>query len=68
MVQEGKGSLALIEVIDEELAAIANYRLYNGKLAIGLHIITVMRGAGIGAVMYLAEMEDAFDVRHVDEW
>jgi hypothetical protein len=63
-----KDHIALVGVIDGELAAIANYRLWNEKLAISLHTITFKRGAGIGAAMYLAKMEDAFDVRHVDEW
>ena len=63
-----KDHYCLIGVLDHELAAIANARLMNDKVAISLHTMTFKRGAGIGAVMYLAKMEHAFDYLGVDEW
>jgi len=63
-----KDHYCLIGVLDSELAAIANARLMNDKVAISLHTMTFKRGAGIGAVMYLAKMEHAFDYLGVDEW
>jgi len=63
-----KDHYCLIGVLDHELAAIANARLMNDKVAISLHTMTFKRGAGIGAIMYLAKMEHAFDYLGLDEW
>jgi hypothetical protein len=63
-----KNHYCLIGVLDHELAAIANARLMNDKVAISLHTMTFKRGAGIGAIMYLAKMEHAFDYLGLDEW
>lgn len=57
----------LIGVLDHELAAIANARLMNDKVAVSLHTMTFKRGAGIGAIMYLAKMEHAFDYLGLDK-
>ena len=53
-----KDHYCLIGVLDPELAAIANARLMNDKVAISLHTITFKRRAGIGPIMYLARMEN----------
>jgi len=63
-----KDHCCLIGVLDQELAAIANARLKDDKVAISLHTMTFKRGAGIGAIMYLAKMEHAFDVLGLEEW
>ena len=63
-----KDHYCLVGVLDQELAAIANARLMNDKVAISLHTMTFKRGAGIGAIMYLAKMEHAFDYLGLDEW
>jgi hypothetical protein len=63
-----KDHYCLIGVLDGQLAAIANARLMNDKVAISLHTMTFKRGAGIGAIMYLAKMEHAFDYLGLDEW
>jgi len=63
-----KDHYCLIGVLDQELAAIANARLKDDKVAISLHTMTFKRGAGIGAMMYLAKMEHAFDVLGLEEW
>lgn len=57
-----------IAVIDGELAAVANARLLNDKTVISLHTMTFKRGAGIGATMYIAKMEHAFDILGANEW
>jgi hypothetical protein len=56
-----KDYYCLIGVLEGELAAIANARLWDDKVAISLHTMTFKRGAGIGAIMYLAKMEHAFE-------
>ena len=61
-----KDRYCLIGVLDHELAAIANARLMNDRVAISLHTMTFKRGAGIGAIMYLAKMEHAFDCLGLD--
>ncbi len=53
--ERAKDHIALIGVTDEEPATIANYRLYNEKTAISLHTITFVRGAEVGAAIYLAK-------------
>jgi len=63
-----KDHFCLIGVLDGELAAIANARLWDDKIAISLHTMTFKRGAGIGALMYLAKMEHAFENLGMQEW
>jgi hypothetical protein len=63
-----KDYFCIIGVLEGELAAIANARLWDEKVAISLHTMTFKRGAGIGAMMYLAKMEHAFENLGVDEW
>jgi len=63
-----KDHYCLVGVLDRELAAIANARLKDDKVAISLHTMTFKRGAGIGAIMYLAKMEHAFDFLGLEEW
>jgi hypothetical protein len=63
-----KDYYCLIGVLEGELAAIANARLWDEKVAISLHTMTFKRGAGIGALMYLAKMEHAFENLGVEEW
>jgi hypothetical protein len=63
-----KDHYCLIGVLDQEPAAIAHARLKDDKLAISLHTMSFKRGAGIGAIMYLAKMEHAFDVPGLEEW
>jgi hypothetical protein len=63
-----KDHFCLIGVLEGELAAIANARLWDDKIAISLHTMTFKRGAGIGALMYLAKMEHAFENLGMQEW
>lgn len=63
-----KDYYCLVGVLEGELAAIANARLWDDKVAISLHTMTFKRGAGIGALMYLAKMEHAFENLGVEEW
>ena len=63
-----KDHYCLIGVLDGELAAIANARLWDDKVVISLHTMTFKRGAGIGALMYLAKMEHAFENLGMEEW
>lgn len=63
-----KDYYCLIGVLEGELAAIANARLWDNKVAISLHTMTFKRGAGIGAIMYLAKMEHAFENLGIEEW
>ena len=63
-----KDYYCLIGVLEGELAAIANARLWDDKIAISLHTMTFKRGAGIGAIMYLAKMEHAFENLGMEEW
>ena len=63
-----KDHVALLGILNGELAAIANFRLWDDKTAISLHTLTFKRGAGIGALMYVAKMEYAFDFMGVNEW
>jgi hypothetical protein len=63
-----KDYFCIIGILEGELAAIANARLWDEKIAISLHTMTFKRGAGIGAIMYLAKMEHAFENFGVEEW
>ena len=63
-----KDYYCLVGVLEGELAAIANARLWDERVAISLHTMTFKRGAGIGALMYLAKMEHAFENLGVEEW
>jgi len=63
-----KDHYCLVGVLEGELAAIANARLWDEKVAISLHTMTFKRGAGIGALMYLAKMEHAFENLGMEEW
>jgi len=63
-----KDYYCLIGVLEGELAAVANARLWDDKVAISLHTMTFKRGAGIGALMYLAKMEHAFENLGMEEW
>lgn len=63
-----KDHYCLVAVIEGELAAIANARLWDDKVAISLHTMTFKRGAGIGSLMYLAKMEHAFENLGMEEW
>ena len=63
-----KDYYCLVGVLEGELAAIANARLWDEKVVISLHTMTFKRGAGIGALMYLAKMEHAFENLGVEEW
>ena len=63
-----KDHFCLVGVIDGELAAIANARLWDEDVAISLHTMTFKRGAGIGALMYVAKMEHAFEDLDIVEW
>ncbi|HUK27030.1 MAG TPA: hypothetical protein VLV31_01285 [Candidatus Acidoferrales bacterium] len=63
-----KDYYCLVGVLEGELAAVANARLWDTKVAISLHTMTFKRGAGIGALMYLAKMEHAFENLGMEEW
>jgi len=63
-----KDHVALLGLIDGELAAIANFRLWDESTAISLHTLTFKRKAGIGATMYAAKMQYVFDLMHCREW
>jgi len=63
-----KDHVALLGILNGELAAIANFRLWDDDTAISLHTLAFKRGAGIGALMYIAKMEYAFDFMGVKEW
>jgi len=63
-----KDYYCLIGVLEGEVAAIANARLWDEKVCISLHTMTFKRGAGIGALMYLAKMEHAFENLGMQEW
>ncbi len=63
-----KDHVSLLGVINGELAAIGNFRLWDNDVAISLHTLTFKRRAGIGATMYAAKAEYAFDLMKVKEW
>ena len=63
-----KDHVALLGIINGELAAIGNYRLWDNDVAISLHTLTFKRRAGIGATMYAAKAEYAFDMMGMKEW
>ena len=63
-----KDYYCLVGILEGELAAVANARLWDDKVAISLHTMTFKRGAGIGALMYLAKMEHAFENLGMEEW
>jgi len=63
-----KDYVSLVGVIDGELAAIGNFRLWDDSTAVSLHTLTFKRRAGIGATMYAAKMEYAFDFMKCKEW
>jgi hypothetical protein len=63
-----KDHVALVGVINGELAAIANFRLYDDTIASSLHTLTFKRRAGIGAAMFAAKTEYVFDYMKCKEW
>lgn len=63
-----KDHVALLGVINGELAAIANFRLWDETTAVSLHTLTFKRKAGIGAAMYAAKMQYVFDLMKCKEW
>lgn len=63
-----KDHASLLAVINGELAAIANFRLWDDNTVISLHTMTFKRRAGIGSLMYVAKMEYVFDYMGVKEW
>ena len=63
-----KAHVALLGIINGELAAIGNFRLWDNDVAISLHTLTFKRRAGIGATMYAAKAEYAFDMMNTKEW
>jgi hypothetical protein len=63
-----KDYVALLGIINGELAAIGNFRLWDEKVAISLHTLTFKRKAGIGATMYAAKAAYAFDQMNIKEW
>jgi len=63
-----KDHVALLGIINGELAAIGNFRLWDNDVAISLHTLTFKRRAGIGATMYAAKAEYAFDLMNMKEW
>jgi hypothetical protein len=63
-----KDHASLVGVINGELAAIANFRLWDESTVISLHTMTFKRRSGIGSLMYVAKMEYVFDYMGVKEW
>lgn len=63
-----KDHVALLGIINGELAAIANFRLFDDNTAISLHTLTFKRRAGIGATMFAAKTEYVFDFMKCKEW
>jgi len=56
-----KDPYTFVGVIDGELAAFCNGRLFNEDINISLHTMALKRGLRAGAVMYYAKCEYCFD-------
>lgn len=63
-----KDSYHLVGSIDGELAGFANGRKRDDKVHISLHSMAFKRGGGVGAAMYYAKAQYAFEVLGAQEW
>jgi hypothetical protein len=63
-----KDSYQLIGIVDGELAGFANGRKRDDEIHISLHSMAFRRGGGVGAAMYYAKAQYAFEVLEAEEW
>jgi len=56
-----------VGAIDGVIAGVVNGRLYDEKLGMSYHTITLKRGVRVGAQLFAAKMEYHFDVMDQDE-
>lgn len=63
-----KDPFQLVGLIDGEWAGFANGRLYKDDIAISLHSLALKRGLRVGAIMYYAKAQYAFEVLGQNEW
>jgi len=63
-----KDPYVLIGLIDGKLAGFANGRLMNEDINISLHTMAFVRGLKVGAIMYYAKAQYAFEVLGNKEW
>jgi hypothetical protein len=63
-----KDVYTIVGVIDGQLAGFANARKRDDEVHISLHSMSYMRGGRVGAAMYYAKAQYAFDVLGAEEW
>ena len=63
-----KDPYQLLGLIDGEWVGFANGRIWNDDISISLHSLAMKRGLKIGAIMYYAKAEYAFEVLNQKEW
>lgn len=63
-----KDPYVLLGLIDGKLAGFANGRLMNEDINISLHTMAFVRGLKVGAIMYYAKAQYAFEVLENEEW
>lgn len=68
VVNRLKDPFQLVGLIDGEWVGFANGRLFKDDIAISLHSLALRRGLRIGAIMYYAKAQYAFDALGQKEW
>lgn len=63
-----KDPYTLVGLIDGLWVGFANGRLFNEDISISLHSMALKRGLRIGAIMYFAKAQYAFDTLGQKEW
>lgn len=63
-----KDVYTIVGVIDGELAGFANARKRDDEVHISLHSMAYLRGGRVGAAMYYAKAQYAFEVLGAEEW
>jgi hypothetical protein len=68
VVNRLKDPFQIVGLIDGEWVGFANGRLFKDGIAISLHSLALKRGLRIGAIMYYAKAQYAFETLGQKEW
>ncbi len=63
-----KDPYQMVAVVDGELAGFCNARKMTEKVHVSLHSLAFLRGARVGATVYYAKAQHAFETLGAEEW
>ena len=63
-----KDSYQMVGIVDGELAGFCNGRKFDDKIHISLHSMAYQRGGRVGAAVYYAKAQHAFETLGAEEW